>query len=309
MARISLLTPIDETTLDSTNVAASGLSEYDYSGSTTYSSGDQVKVSYESDGSTPRRPIKEFEATGSTSNYPPSNPDVWSDLGPSNRWAMFDDKGVTQTENSSTIEVEIDASDMTFLALFQLSGNEVTVTHYDESTSPRTEIWSETIDLLDRNTTSWSEYFFGEFTYKRQYAKYFTAYSNSTLAITITAGTTTKCGQCVVGEWYDIGGLQWEAEVKIQDFSKRIEDDFGQVTLSQGEYVKSLSGRLNMPKSSYNAVYRSFTQIRAVTVVLDGNGNDTDYEALRFFGYVRKFKPSLTNPSQNQYRIEARGQI
>jgi hypothetical protein len=310
MARISLLANIDDTKLDSTNVSASSESEYDYTGSTTYSSGDTVKVSYEDDGTTALRPIKIYEslANSNTGNYPPDNPSKWVDKGPTNRWAMFDKQGITQTENETSIEVEIDASDMTMLALFGVDGNQVEITHYDESTSPRTEVWSETVDLLERNTTTWSEYFFGEFYYTRQYLKYFDAYSDSTLAITLT-GTTAKCSQCLIGQWYNIGNMQWGMEVQIQDFSRRSTNDFGEIYLKQGSYVKKLNGRLYKPSNAYNAVYRSFNQIRAIPVVIDANGNDTEFDILRFFGFVQKYKPTITNPSQNQYRIQARGLI
>lgn len=308
---MSRLILIDEITLDSTNVAASTESEFDYTGSTTYNTDDVVKVSYESDGTTPTRPIKTYEALADgITSYPPANPSKWNDQGPTNRWAMFDRRGDTQTENSSTIEVEIDASGVTALALFGLSGTQLDITHYDESTSPRTEVQSVSVDLMERNTLTWTDYFFKEFEYKDLYVLYLTETDNATLAITITASTTAKCAQCLTGNWYDVGQVKWEPEIQVHDYSKKETDDAtGEDYLNPGNHVKKLQARVGFDNDVLDALYRSYVLVRGLPIVIDMNNDSSDYDVLKFYGYIRKSKPAINNPTYNVYRLEARGLI
>lgn len=118
----------DNGLLESSTVAASTLAEYD--STTSYSTGDQVKVSFESDGTTPRYPVEEYESLADTNsgNYPPDNPDQWRLLGASNRWAMFDDFTNTQTENTDSIGVEVNSSKTNSVGLFNLQAKVLTLT-------------------------------------------------------------------------------------------------------------------------------------------------------------------------------------
>ena len=58
--------------LVSSNVDASGLDEW--ASGTGYTAGDQVKVSLESDGATPRWPVIEYQAAGDTTGAPEAVP-------------------------------------------------------------------------------------------------------------------------------------------------------------------------------------------------------------------------------------------
>ena len=127
--RITKLRSIaDNVLLESSDVAASSLDEY--ASGTTYSTNDEKKVSFESDGMTPRYPVEEYTslADSNTGNYPPNNPAKWSLTGASNRWAMFDDFVGTQTDNSDNIEVEVDSSQTNMVGLFRLQAKTVTLT-------------------------------------------------------------------------------------------------------------------------------------------------------------------------------------
>lgn len=141
-------------TLDSSDVAASSYNEY--ASGTTYADGDNVKVSFESDGTTPRTPVEEYESlTGSnTGNYPPDSPTEWSLIGASNRWKMFDSYTNTQTENTTSIEVEIDSSSSNAVGLFNLVAKEVTLAQIVETEKVTDGDCSS--DSADNQGTGWS---------------------------------------------------------------------------------------------------------------------------------------------------------
>jgi hypothetical protein len=126
--RLAKLTTIDEDILLSSTIAASTESEYD--SGTTYATGDVVKVSYESDGTTPLAPVYKYEslADSNTGNYPPDNPTQWSEIGATNRWSMFDDYVNTQSEDTEEVEIELDSSNQNIVGLFRMQAQEVTFT-------------------------------------------------------------------------------------------------------------------------------------------------------------------------------------
>jgi len=126
--RIAKLVSIDANRFISSTIPAS--SESEYNSSTSYSTGAIVKVSYESDGSTPRCPIILYEslADSNVGKYPPNYPTQWQEKGATNRWAMFDSYVNTQSEATEEIEVEIDSSSQNIVGLFQLQAKQVTLT-------------------------------------------------------------------------------------------------------------------------------------------------------------------------------------
>jgi hypothetical protein len=127
--RIIDLTTIDEDLLLSSNIAASSEDEYD--DSTTYATDNLVKVSYASDGTTARRPVEIYKSLSdsNTGNYPPDSPSYWSFQEATDRWKMFDGYINTQSENADSIEVELDVSDKTALAIFNTYGIEAKLEH------------------------------------------------------------------------------------------------------------------------------------------------------------------------------------
>ena len=119
---------LQDTTLYYSSVSESTYSEW--SSSTAYNTGDRVYVTKESDGTTERTPHEVYEslANSNTGNYPPDNADKWSLVGATNRWKMFDGYVNTQTEDSSDIEIKIDASGTDCVSFFDLEAKRLELT-------------------------------------------------------------------------------------------------------------------------------------------------------------------------------------
>jgi hypothetical protein len=126
-----IIKPVD-IDLKATNVAGSTYAEY--ASGTTYAKDDYVKVSFESDGTTPRQPVEEFQsvADSNTGNYPVNDVVNWLPLGSSNRWKMFDDYTNTLTENDDSIEIELDSSNCNSIGLFNVTAKQITLTQVVE---------------------------------------------------------------------------------------------------------------------------------------------------------------------------------
>ncbi|NCC88417.1 MAG: hypothetical protein EOM05_11255, partial [Clostridia bacterium] len=145
-------TEINDTTLNSTNVAENDYSVY--SSSSTYATGNRVIVK------TGVHKIYESLVDSNQGNYPPSNTTgtspKWLEVGATNAWKMFDDKTNTQTVNTGTIEIEIEPGRVNTIACLNVEAKTVTV----EMVSGVDIVYSKTKNMQEAVATTWYEYFF-----------------------------------------------------------------------------------------------------------------------------------------------------
>ena len=143
----------DNALLESSDVTAS--TEGEYKDSSPFSVNDIVKVSYESNGTTLRYPVEEYKSLTGVDNYPPDNAVTdWELIGATNKWAMFDEFVNTQTEQTTSMEVEVDSSNTNTVGLFRLQASSITLTQIvnDELLTDGTA----TTDSFTYEATEWS---------------------------------------------------------------------------------------------------------------------------------------------------------
>jgi len=278
--------------LASSNVTASALSEYN--SGTAYTAGQQVKVSFESDGTTPRTPVYEYEAVGGTTgNYPPTDDGTnWTLIGASNKWKMFDSYVSSQTENADTIEIELTVTKADKLYLLNVQADEIRVVCKESDLTP---ISDETIAMSDTSSGSWSEYFFGDFEFKTVLAYDLPGYyTNMSVTITIDkTGGTAKCGHCVIGKKIEIGTTEYGISVGIQDYSVKETNDFGETTFLERAFAKVIDADLfiqhDTTGSEYDRIQRVLSSIRATPCVYDFNNNGISTGSFVAFGFFKDF--------------------
>jgi len=309
---MELIQPRD-ITLNSSNVSEGLHNEWD--SSTTYSSGDRVYVTLESDGNTERTPHQIYEslADSNTDNYPPENPSQWSLIGATNRWAMFDDFVSSQTVNTNTIEVTIGATKADRIALFQLEGQSVTIVTKD---SGGTVISDNTVDLTISESVSWSDYFFSEIRRRSELVRELPGlFLDIKVELTVTAasGEEAKCGNAVLGKAAFLGTTQFGVSAGIEDFSRKETNEFGETAITKRAFAKLVDADLWIPTSSdgreFNRVQSILARIRSTPVVWQFNNDDTSLEPLIVFGFYRDFDLVAQFPTLNQCNIEVEGLI
>lgn len=103
----------------------------------------------------------ECQVAGVDATAPENNKTKWLDVGPTNKWAMFDNLRSQQTRKLGSMEVTITRkTNVDSLALLGLEAQTITVW----MTQGATIVWGpEVRNMSGRNTTTWSQYFFGEF--------------------------------------------------------------------------------------------------------------------------------------------------
>lgn len=199
-----------------------------------------------------------------TENYGKAvtNTDYWLDIGPMNKWAMFDTYNTSQTSRSSNIEVQIaPGTRVDTVALLNMSGaSSVRIqanngsTYYDQTYS-----LTETAFADDWYAGTYAETF-----YKVNFAvSDITPNSGTTLTITISGSGTVKCGSCVVGLSKDIGGAEYGTDIGIDDYSLISRDDYGTLTITERDYNDRGDFELHIPKAKHAAVSNLIKSYRA----------------------------------------------
>ena len=234
----------------------------------------------------------------------------WLNLGPTNRWAMFDQLNGTATEATDELSVTIVTTGrIDSVALLEIDATTATITaSYDA-----VELYSETFNLADYSgMTDWYEYFFAEVDYQTDLViTDLPIYAGMTITITISGGSTVSLGNCVIGQSRVLGGTVYGARVGIIDYSRKTVDDFGNITIVERAYSKRgsfdvvVSGESSDDAASkVDAIQKLLTTYRATPLVFVGS--DT-FSSTSIFGFYKSFDLNIAFPTQHRLTLEIEG--
>ena len=229
----------------------------------------------------------------------------WSDVGPTNSWAMFDFLRNTQTEFTSPLTVVLTPGErINSVALLGLIADSVTIS----MTSGGDSVYSYTEDLSTREVFDWYDYFFEPFSTRGSVIRFdIPPYSNGiiTIAITRTSGNVS-CGACVLGNYVALGDTQYQAESDVLNFSTVTRDSFGNSTMSPQRNVPKSNQTVLCDKSRVNKARALRDDLNALPAVWSALDDTTDdyAEALLILGYYRKFSINMSMPSNAMISLE-----
>lgn len=221
----------------------------------------------------------------------------WLELGPTNRWAMFDLLRNTGTTDASPLVVEITPGRrVDSLAIVGAIADSVTV----EMVNGVTTVYSRTENLSTRDTSSWYEYFFGSFGYRSAVALFdLPPYVAGVITVTFTraAGDVTV-GGLILGTSVYVGDTQFSAESDALNFSTVERDEFGNSLLVPRRTVPKTNQTLFCDKARVNRIIKVREDLNAVPALWSGldDASDGYFEALLILGYYRRFTVSLDHP-------------
>lgn len=225
--------PIGDAQLVSSNVVETD-PEFDIGES--YAAGDVVR-----DEATHTR----FESqTNGNTGHALSDAAYWVELGPTNRWAMFDAKvGTVTVAGDETIDVTLTSTGLlTGVALFGLEAATVQVIVND---TVEGEVFNETYSTASHeNVNNIWDYFFASLLRRANLSvENLPPYYGAEVRVIITQPDgNPACGNLVIGYWNDLGGTEWGTEYGTIDFSKPKEDQFNHVELKKGLNRPTITG-------------------------------------------------------------------
>jgi hypothetical protein len=291
---------------DSGSPPLTNVPENDYpvwASGTTYDEGDRVILT-----STHR--IYESLLGSNTGNDPTllSSPTFWIEVGPTNRWAVFDTSVSTQTVQANNITYTLEpGSAINLLAVLNVTnGTQVTVTMNSPSQSP-SEVYSKTIDLGGLPLVpSWWAWFFGtKIQVTQAIFDDIPPYVDGIVTVEILGGSDLSVGVIMMGQQQLFGlGIKYGARVGIQDYSRKETNEFGDTILVQRAFAKRANVDLFLNKFEVDSLQRELSRIRAIPCLWILSN---DYESTTLFGFYNNFDILINYPEHADCELEIEG--
>lgn len=291
---------ITEGILTSSTIAEPSTGEVAWVSGTTYAVGD-VRILT----STHRKYQRLTAGAGTTApNLDTTN---WIDIGPTNKWAMFDVLRNSASTDTTPITVVLTPGQLcNSVAILQSNAQNITITGY--SPIAGTTVYSNTISTRARNTTGWYDYYFEELYYRANTIVFdIPLYKDIIITITMSGDTTVTCGAIVIGKYASLGHVQPGATVEALNFSLIERDDFGNVTLIQRRSVPKTNQTLYTPIENIDAIRTIRNSLNALPAVWSGhnsNYSDNYFDALLILGFYRNFTISAETPMYAKIELE-----
>jgi hypothetical protein len=271
-----------------------------YAAGTTYALADRVIQA-----STHR--IYESLQAANTGHTPETSPTWWVDIGPTNRWAMFDTSVSTQTvEATSPLTIVIEPGMINSLALMEMDAISLDVAMVD---GVGATVYSRAISLDDTPIIDWYTYFFEPYDLRRDLVLTdIPVYGDGRITVSLASSGTPKCGMLVVGDNIDIGDTQYGAQFGIIDYSRKETDAFGVTSFVERHYSKRMSAPIQVDNTRLGYVQRKLAELRATPCLWIGSG-EYIYSPLIVFGFYRNFDIEIAYPTLSQCSLEIEGMI
>lgn len=211
----------------------------------------------------------------------------WLEVGPTNRWAMFDTSISTKSTRTATIEFTIEPGKVVnAVALLEAEGATVRVQMVDPVDGT---VYDQTQTLQDPPPEStWFSYFFDEIT-SRSTAVFtdLPSYGSASITVTVDAGAgTAALGAFLCGRVFELGddqtgGAQRGARIGITDYSKKEYDTFGNAILLKRNYRSRAAIDMLIPNTMLDSVKRALASVRATPTLFIAS---QQYDALVIYG-------------------------
>lgn len=273
--------PITDAMLVSSTVAENDAPAY--SASTTYAKGQRAISGH-----------RVYESTqASNLNHPVTDPTWWIDVGPTKRWACFDQAIGTLCTGASPLEIVLaPGQSHNAVALLEISGID---TVRVRSKAGSVTVYDRTIDLrAARNVATWLDYFFQPIDPATQAIFDDLPISvNNQITVTCT-GAAPSLGVLAVGLQREFGQAQYGTSIGIIDYSVKNTDTFGVTTVVQRAFAKRAQVSHVLPRAQVDAFTRLLASLRATPAIWRV---DDIEEALTIYGWCRDWTQTIAYPT------------
>ena len=233
----------------------------------------------------------------------------WLDVGPTGRWAPFDNVVGTLATRSGSLNYTLRTGFTDSLALFELAGRYVDVVMKDATGG--VVVYQKRLDLEVTDIETIFDWFFTELDLRSDIVitDLPGQYASAELSVTITATSgNASVGVMKPGLITDLGETQYGASVGIDDYSRKDRDAFGNTVIVPRAYSKRGSFTLMTTLGSFTRIYRTLASLRATPCVYIGT-EEAGYEPLLIYGFFSSFGIEITYPNYHLCSLEIEGLI
>jgi hypothetical protein len=302
------LTITDAMLIDSGSPPETNVPENDYpqwvggSPAVTYAEGDRVIL-------LSTHKIYESLQDANTDNDPRTSPTWWIEVGPTNRWALFDNSVSTQTRQATNITYTIEPGIAinALAALNITNATELRIRMESSALGSPVIVYDETIDLASFPIfADWYSFFFGTRQTPTQHiALDLPSYSDAIIQVELDGGADLAIGVLAFGQQARFGrGIRLGTRVGIQDYSRKETNEFGDTILVQRAFAKRANFDLFIDKAEVDPLQNYLSSIRATPVLWIGSNA---YESTTLFGFYKNFEILIAYPEHADCELEVEG--
>lgn len=299
--------PIDITDamLMSSTIAEPYASEPAWSAATTYAAGDLVSVV------TTDSHLLYESLVGSNLNNPPATSEAhWILKSYTNRFRMFEwNQGDASTAESPISVVLRPGTRIDSICLegMQASTVEIIVTNGVGGDV----VYTYDADLLVRNVTSFFEFYFSPFLYKKTIVTFnIPPVPDPVVTINLyDPSGTVSVSRIACGLSIYLGQIKWDPVSDSDNYSEIVWDSFGKAKLTPVPSVPVTEQKVIVDINRVNLVRQFRDQVNAKASVWSGI-DDMEYgytESLILIGVYRNFRINIPNPSYAEVNLTLKG--
>lgn len=269
----------------------------EYSPAATYSLGQQVRDAAAN---------RAYQSVVSANiGHALTDPSKWLDLGPTNRWAMFDQVNGTATTAAGGIDVTLALTGRADgLALIDVVGQQVQVT----VTAGGVTLYDQVTSLVaDSGITTWYDWFTEPIARNTVFdTSALPLNVNPTVRIQVTdsSGAAVSIGSLVIGQTFDLGTTIFPAKSGIRDYSRIEADAFGNYTIVPRAFSRRQTVKTAVDAAKVDIVQDYLTRYRSTPLVWIGSET---YNSLVSFGFVRDWSVDVSTPVVSYLTLEIEG--
>lgn len=254
--RVSTFHLIQPADVTNAALASSSVPETDYpqwSAGTTYPAGARVIL-------TAAHRVYESLLAGNAGAAPAISPDKWLDIGPTNRWAMFDQALGTATTTTGNLVVKLNTSGADAVALLDVTGATVRVQGSGYDRSAPAGPGAVTFLGIPANAGQ--------------------------LTVTVSGSGQVSVGTLLIGRHMPLGVTEASPSSSITDFSRKQPDEFGEVTVVERAWSKRMTARALIRTDAVDMVANRIATVRARPSLWIGKAGR---DSLTVYGFWKDF--------------------
>ena len=242
----------------------------------------------------------------STNVSPSTDPTKWLDLGPTNRWAMFDARVGTATSRTGSLQVGLAPGTIDALALIDTEAESATVT----LTVGGVQVYSrsQTFNVGGVAIDNWFSWFFEPLGQKTSMLFLdVPVYAAGQLSVTLTRDNpadSVSCGTLLVGRQLSLGDTEHGADIGIIDYSRKETDQFGVTSVVERAFAKRMTAKVVLATDAIDDIHRSLAALRATPVLWIGSES---FESLTVYGFYKEFSIDIAYPTVSYCSLTIEG--
>lgn len=241
--------------------------------------------------------------TGRTAS-PEVDTAYWLDIGPTNRWAMFDSSTGTRTAVASPLTCTLQPGFIDSIAYLDVVGADSILTVMRDGA---TTVYTNTTSMADTTILlDWYDYYFAEIVPRTDLVlSDLPAYQTATVEVTVTGLANVQVGVTAVGTQVPLGISQYGVNVGIVDYSVKETDAYGNFNVVERKFARKIDVNFWIDNDKLDYTVSKLASIRATPCVWFEE--NIDYQSLILYGFYKDWTASIFAPTTTEIQLSLEG--